>query len=134
MRAMLSALALAASALTACNAKQDCPLGCPVASATANVVVTTSPAMPVNGVQAVLTGPVTGTMPCRPNFSALLCEWPQGVAVVAGTYSLQVSAPGYATTTIQVEVATPPPGSCGCASDSITPSTVAIGRTDGAVD
>ncbi|HEY2902884.1 MAG TPA: PEGA domain-containing protein [Polyangia bacterium] len=56
------------------------------------------------------------------------------VAVVSGTYSLQVSAPGYETVTIQVEVNTPPPGHCGCSLDSIEPSTVLIGRTDGGVD
>jgi hypothetical protein len=90
--------------------------------------------MAVNGVQAVLTGPATGTMACQPNFSAVLCEWPPGVDVVAGTYSLQVSAPGYQATTIQVKVATPPPGACGCSADSITPSTVTIGPSDEGAD
>jgi hypothetical protein len=84
----------------------------------------------------MLTGPVNGTMVCQPNppVFSVVCEWPQGIAVVAGTYSVQVSAPGYATTAVQVDVATPSPDQCGCAFDSITPSTVAISRTDGAVD
>lgn len=137
MRAALMVLALAPLALTACGggvAGQTCPFGCPAAYLTANVVVTTTPAMAVNGVQAVLTGPVTGTMVCQPNFSALLCQWPPTVVVMPGTYSLEVSAPGYHTTTIQVEVAIPPPGTCGCSADSIKPSTVSISPTDGGVD
>jgi hypothetical protein len=95
------------------------------------------PAAVVIGVQAVLTGPVNGAMRCQPNppVSSVVCEWPLDAGdVVPGTYSLQVSAPGYETTTIQVEVTTPPPGPCGCAIDSINPSVVSIGRTDGGPD
>jgi hypothetical protein len=95
------------------------------------------PAAVVNGVQAVLTGPVNGTMRCQPNppVSSVVCDWPLDAGgVMPGNYSLQVSAPGYETTTIQVKVTTPPPGPCGCSFDSIEPSVVSIGRTDGAVD
>jgi hypothetical protein len=87
--------------------------------------------MAVNGVQAQLTGPVTGTMVCQANGTAVLCSWPSGVDVTAGSYSLQVSAAGYQMTTIPVEVTTPPPGACGCSADSIRPSTVALSPTDG---
>jgi hypothetical protein len=127
-----AAVALSVLALGSCGgAGQTCPLLCPAPSWGATVVVRTTPDMAVDGVQAVLAGPVTGTMACQPNFSAILCEWPPGVYVVAGTYSLEVSAPGYQTATIQVEVATPPPGTCGCSEDSIQPSTVTINSADG---
>jgi hypothetical protein len=84
----------------------------------------------------MLTGPVTGSMECQPNppVFSVVCDWPQGMAVLAGTYSVQVSAPGYGTTVVQVEVATPSPDQCGCAFDSITPSSVTISRTDGSMD
>ena len=90
----------------------------------------------MNGVAATLMGPVNGSMLCQPNppGSSVDCAWPQGMDVVAGTYSVQVSAPGYATTVVQVQVATPAPDECGCSADTISPSSVSISRTDGAVD
>jgi len=124
---------------------QPCAHSCPAARAGASIAVVTMPGAVVNGVEAVLTGPVNGTMSCQPNppVSSVVCDWP-AAAVVSGTYSLQVSAPGYETTTVQVEVATPPPGLCGCSFDSIQPSTVSIsfcrlpfcrpGPADGSVD
>jgi hypothetical protein len=42
------------------------------------------------------------------------------------------SAPGYETTTIQMEVTGPTRGLCGCSFDSIEPSTVSIAPTVGA--
>jgi hypothetical protein len=73
---------------------------------------------------------------CQPNppVVSVVCSWPQGTAVVPGNYSLQVSAPGYQETTVQVEVTTPPPDQCGCSFDSVTPSTVSISPADGSVD
>jgi hypothetical protein len=132
-------LALAPFALTACGADgggKTCPGSCPASVLSAAIGVTTTPAAVVNGVEAVLTGPVNGTMVCEPNppVFAVSCDWPRAVAVVPGTYSLQVSAPGYATATVQVEVTVPSPGLCGCVLDSITPSIVSISRTDGGVD
>jgi len=133
-------LALAPLAMTACGVEhgggRPCPGSCPVATATAAVGVVTTPPMVVNGVEAVLTGPVSGTMTCTPNppVFAVSCAWPPAVAVVPGTYSLQVSAPGYETTTIQAEVTGRPPGLCGCWLASIKPSTVLISPTDGGVD
>lgn len=107
------------------DAGQLCPASCPATAAGATIVVTTTPAMAVNAVQVTLSGPQTGAMSCAPNFDAVLCEWPAGVAVTPGTYALQVSAPGYQTTTVQVEVTVSPP-SCGCTSGHIEPSTVML--------
>src|SRR6478752_6318231 len=63
------------------DAGDPCPVSCPASSAGATVVVTTTPAMAVNGVQATLSGPENGTMSCAPNFDAVLCEWPAGIPV-----------------------------------------------------
>jgi hypothetical protein len=133
---LLSLFAFAPLGMSACGGGggQTCPHGCPASELSANVVVTTTPAMVVNGVQATLTGPGgTGMMSCQPNFSAVLCAWPSGVALTPGTYSLEVSAPGQQTTTTQVEVTVSPP-SCGCTPGSISPSTVSLGPSDGGAD
>jgi len=133
-------LALAPLALTACGVEhgggKTCFGSCPVATVGAALGVGTTPAMVVNGLEAVLTGPVNATMVCQPNppVSGVHCDWPPDVAVVPGTYSLQVTARGYETTTIQVKVTGPTPDLCGCLFDSIEPSTVLISRTDGGVD
>jgi len=112
------------------DAGQACPFGCPATSAGATIVVTTMPAMAVAGVQATLTGPENGTMSCMPNFDAILCQWPAGVPPTPGSYSLEVSAPGYATTTVAVEVTISPP-TCGCTIATVQPSTVTLNPVDG---
>ena len=92
------------------------------------------PALAVAGVQATLTGPVTGTMPCQATSSAILCGWPYGVVFTPGTYSLEVSAPGYETTTLQVEVTISPPFCGNCTVGSIQPSSVSLSAIDAAMD
>lgn len=115
------------------DAGQSCFSSCPVATATADIGVTTPSAAIVDGVTAVLTGPTSVTLVCQPNppVSSVVCLWPGGVAFVSGTYSLQVAAPGYETATIQVEITAAPQVPCGCSFDSIVPSTVSIVPTDG---
>lgn len=127
-------LELSLLALSACSGGQTCPSGCPAADANATVLVTTMPAIAVEGVQATLTGPVTGTMPCQPTLAAILCGWPYGVVFTPGTYSLQVAAPGYQTTTLQVEVTISPPFCGNCTVGSIQPSSVLLSATDGGDD
>jgi hypothetical protein len=117
-----------------------CKPSCPAARADAVIGVGTTPAgMMLNGVEAVLTGPVNVTMDCQTAYNASLgdgCRWPTTVAVTSGTYSLQVSAPGYVATTVQVVVAVdvPPTVACGCPGDTIKPSTVSLSPADAGVD
>ena len=84
-------------------------------------------------------------MDCQPNSSALSCRWPEAqkddggvwraVNVVAGTYSLQVSAPGYETEATKVEVLyAPAENQCSCAGYVIDPGTVSLVPTDGGTD
>jgi hypothetical protein len=107
--------------------------GCKAASASVAVTVLTAPPKAVDGVQATLTGPETAIMLCHANNSLVLCLWPVGVAFAPGTYSLQVSAPGYQTTTVQAQV-TASSSSCGCTVGSIQPSIVSLSPTDGGLD
>lgn len=136
MRLLLLGLPLVAVGWTGCCS----PTSCPIASADAVIGVGTTPAgMMLIGVEAVLTGPVNVTMDCQNAYKASLgfgCSWPTTVAVTSGTYSLQVSAPGYDTATVQVVVAVdvPPTVSCGCPGDTIKPSTVSLSPADGGVD
>ena len=127
MRTLLALVSLwAASWLGGCARCIDCP----ATPYGADIIVLTTPTMTVNGLRAVITGPVTGTMVCQEVYGALRCMWPPGVAVVPGTYSLQVSAAGYQTSTTQLEVAAESRDMCGCSQDSLTPSSVTLSLAD----
>jgi hypothetical protein len=85
--------------------------------------------MALSNVQATLAGPETGTMSCQPTFSAILCYWPP-IPVTPGTYTLRVSALGYQSISVPVQVTVSSPA-CGCKLGSITPSTVSLSPVDG---
>jgi hypothetical protein len=129
-RLLLLGLPLAAVGWTGCCKPPACPV-----SDSFEVLITPA-GMMLNGVQAVMTGPVNVTMDCQDGHLGAGCWWPTTVQVVPGTYSLQVSAPGHVTTTIQVVVAVdvPPTVACGCPGDTIKPSTVSLSPADGGVD
>jgi hypothetical protein len=124
-RLLLRGLPLVAVGWTGCCSPHSC-----LATGAAVGVGTMSPV-----VAAVLTGPVNVTLDCQSAYLGFRCSWPTP-DVVPGTYSLLVSAPGYVTTTVQVVVAVdvPPTVACGCAGDTITPSTVSLSPADGGVD
>jgi hypothetical protein len=79
----------------------------------------------MSGVQAVLTGPVTETLVCQLEDSNIYCTWPATDPVVTGDYSLQVTAPGYETQSVHVQVSVGPRDYCGC-SDQIAPASVSL--------
>jgi hypothetical protein len=79
-----------------------------------------------SGVEATLSGPQSGMMSCAPNGSSTLCTWPSGSAVTAGTYSLEVMAPGFKPATVSVKVTVTPAPRCGCPGATIQPSTVTL--------
>jgi hypothetical protein len=119
--------------MSACGGGQNCAGGCPATRDTADVLVSTGTAMAVNGVQATLTGPVTGAMSCQPDGTFTLCEWPAAVAATAGIYTLQVSAPGYQPITTLVAVVISPV-TCGCTMANVEPATLALSPSDGGLD
>jgi hypothetical protein len=117
------------SALAGC---QNCEPECASPSGQTFFVVTTPTV--VTGLQATLTGPVTVNMDCSPDAPQTYCTWPPySTAVTAGSYSLQVSAPGYQTTTVPATV-TLGAGGCGCTAASFEPSTVTITAADAGTD
>jgi hypothetical protein len=138
-RSGVAATALCLMVLAGCH---DCfDSSCPVSHGVSVAVITTPP-MPIDDVQVTLTGPATVTMVCRPENAFVLCLWPDGIAFTPGTYSLEVSAPGYRATTLETEVSVTY-AACSCVAGSLQPLnatdagggiTVALRSTDGGVD
>jgi hypothetical protein len=119
--------------LAGCQAN-DCSQGLvPIAPPLALEVVT-SPARQIDGVQATLTGPVSETMSCQAFAGGSTCAWSNGAPpLTGGTYSLQVSAPGYRVTTLQATVSVE--SSCGQTASSISPNIVGLDpASDAGVD
>lgn len=75
---------------------------------------------------ATLSGPAAVTMSCHQSGATTVCMWPGGAPVTAGTYSLQVTAPGFQTANVSVTVTTSSADGCGCPGASMQPSTVTL--------
>ena len=126
MRFASALLIFASQGLVGCQS--NCPRSCPSEDLLTTVVnVTTSSGIPDSGVQATMTGPVTGTFSCQSG----ACIW-VGPSLTEGSYALQVSATGYAAIAQQEEVTISQ--ACGCTSASIDPSTVVLTPSDGGSD
>ena len=125
--AMRTVLAVAASlapvALSAC----DSPGGCvfPAVSTGASFELLPMPQMAIKGAQVTLTGPVTDTLLCVPYPYGGECSWSGATPLTAGTYTLQVSAPGYQAVTTQVELTIS--SGCGRTWANVQPSIVSLG-------
>lgn len=96
----------------------DCYDGCSAADTDIRLVVAGPADAIVDGVQVAFSGPVSGELQCGNQFQAV-CHWPPGY-VIAGTYSLVVSAPGYQTATISATLTTTY-DSCGCEDAELAP-------------
>jgi hypothetical protein len=136
---LVAALCLSLMTVGACGGSggygQPCPRSaCPATSVTTVVEVTNISPTAASGAQAALTGPVTDSMFCQSYGDTALCTWSGGIPVTAGTYTLQVSAPGYRTATVQVEVTVSPPVCGNCTAGSIQPSTVTLSPADAGTD
>lgn len=124
---------LVAILATACSSAEDtrrCPASCPAAFAGIALVVTAATdggdedAGAPNAVQATLTGPATETMLCVPRGTATPCTWPAG-DVIAGSYMLEVAAPGFRSVSVSAMVALVS-SECGCQFWMIRPSAISL--------
>jgi hypothetical protein len=79
----------------------------------------------LQGVAATLTGPMMNTMSCEPSSTATVCRLGTG-PVIAGDYSLQVTATGFQPVSTTATIAVPSDLTCGCATATIEPSTVTL--------
>ena len=123
-------LAVALVAPTSCG--DPCPVSaCPAASFFLDVTNARDGGQ-VTGVEATLSGPTTKTMPCEPRGTEAVCFG--GAPVTAGSYSLQVTAPGFQSVNVPATVTLT--SGCGCQSAMLQPSTLALdpsGDPDAAV-
>lgn len=102
-----------------------CPWGCPATWIEVSLaVVPAADAGPVTGVDVTLSGATSGTMPCMPNGTAMICTWPPSQAVTPGSYSLQITATGFQTSNVSAQVAVTT--SCGCEWGALEPSMVTL--------
>ncbi|HEY3806428.1 MAG TPA: hypothetical protein VGL61_27680 [Kofleriaceae bacterium] len=122
---LVVAAAVALIVQTACGEMMSCPEGgCPATYIGVRLLVQGSGALTAASV--AISGPQTGTMSCEPNQSDMLCIWPAELPVMAGTYSLEVTAPGYTSMTLGGTVAIDPDPECGCTGATLTPSDVTL--------
>lgn len=116
-------LFLSLVAVDACDLTPPCQP--PAVSTGAGVELLTSPMMRVNGAQATLTGPVTESLLCDAYPWGASCHWSGTTPITAGTYTLQVLAPGYQPVSTQLELTIS--SVCGRTDVNVAPSSVSLG-------
>jgi len=121
---------------SACSRGPTCSY-CPAFDSVVFSVISAADGGVVSGVQATMSGPTTATMSCSSNNDGAWCQWPDEAApdasvpvLAAGSYTLQVTAPGFKTTTVTATVtyspAAPADDCPGCAGFGVQPSTVTL--------
>ena len=104
----------------------QCPFGCPAANIGVSLAVTAAmDGGAVSGVEATLSGPTTETLSCMPSPSGAvtICTWASG-PVIAGSYSLQVTAPAFQPVNVSAVVSVT--SDCGCMFAALVPSMVTL--------
>ena len=115
-------------ALTSCGGgtATSCPRSCPATYIGVILLVKGSTQVgALQGVAATLSGPMMNTMSCEPSSTATVCRLESG-PVIAGDYSLQVTATGFQPLSTSATIAVPSDPACGCATAAIQPSTVTL--------
>jgi len=117
-------LILAVAVLASCGGTSSswCPCPAPLFELT----VTTASGEAANGVVASVSGPTTGAMDCSPTTgNATLCYLGTSTS---GTYSVQVTAPGFQAANVSavVSVATATTGACICETVTTSPSNLSV--------
>jgi len=120
---------LTAALLGQTSCGTPCPHSCPAKWILVNRLAVTA-AMnggAVTGVQATLTGPATVVLSCQAqdNGTAASCTWPSG-PVIAGSYSLELTAPGFQSMNLSTTVTGVSDPQCGCDSATMQPSAVTL--------
>lgn len=87
-------IVIATVAAQGCSGR-DCPLSCPQASASILLSIAAADGKPVTGIAVNLSGPLAQTMSCSEGNATAYCNWTGPVS--PGTYTLEVTAPGYRT-------------------------------------
>jgi hypothetical protein len=128
MRLAAAFLSCALFALPSCKSDQP---SCPCAPATLGLRVSVTNAVdgsPVPGAQAKLLGTTanTVTLSCSSvDGGPTTCDWSSG-PVADGSYTLQVTAPGFQTLNAPARVTVTADAQCGCTSTSIEPMAVSL--------
>lgn len=99
---------------------------CPASYIEISLAVAAPDGGAVSGVAATLSGPEAVTLLCQSSGTAALCTWPAPTPVTAGSYALQVTAPGFQPANVSATVTTSSGDGCGCPGASMQPSTVTL--------
>src|SRR4051794_38694007 len=116
-------IGVVALGVSACGHEACLALPCPLPLAFEIAVTDSSSPGPLSGVTMALSGAVTGGGPCNQASSGATCF----VLGYAGTYEIDVSAPGYRSAHRQVTVTGTSPA-CGCASTDPQRLTLTLAR------
>ncbi len=117
-------LTLGLAVQTACQGAPCEEPSCPASFA--QIVIAAADGGAVQGVQATLSGPMTVTLSCSPQTggAGTLCGWPG--SDTPGSYSLQVTAPGFQAAKVKATVTYSPAPACGCPETTMQPSTLTL--------
>jgi hypothetical protein len=101
---------------------EPCPFSCPAP----NLAIAVQPpgGGMVPGAEATLTGPATVTLSCGPNGPKWTGCFSEPGPVIAGTYSLLVTAPGFESIDVTATVTTE--SDCGCTFAALEPPEVTL--------
>ncbi|MDE3053387.1 MAG: hypothetical protein KGJ70_05850 [Gemmatimonadota bacterium] len=111
-----------AALLWACGAGDHCTVvPCPLPIAV-QLAVTAAAGGPVAGATIAISGPTIGGGPCNAGPAVTMCQAPGG----PGKYTLTVSAPGFQTATVTVDVGGHVSSGCGCTTADTQSATLVL--------
>ena len=119
-------LAFVVETAAGCGTDKQCPAGCPATWVHVVLEVTSSPdGGAISDVEVTYSGPSAGTMSCERADTETRCSWTSG-PVTAGTYLLDLVAPGYQEAKFYSDLVVTPDPVCGCTGATLKPSLVTL--------